>query len=194
MGLAQTPERAEITSVTLDGTGCDRTRAAVSLSPDFKDLSVLFDDYALEIGQGTPLGAISGLQKDCRIHLNLSIPRGWQMAFKAVDYRGYANLPASAWGFHRFSAILPQSPVASMREVRHRGPIDDEYTFRSEVKPSRYVWSPCNLTEQRITLVSQLAINYFPQSSDRSQAILALDSADLSTKQNLSVVWRTCAK
>ncbi len=79
-----------------------------------------------------------------------------------------------------------------MREVMHKGPINQDYTFHTEVKPGRETYSPCNQTRQRVTLYSQMAVNYFPNTTDRSIAQIAVDSTDLSVKQKFSVVWRQC--
>lgn len=192
--LAQSaPEKAEITGVQVQGSGCDASNTSITLSPDLKDMSVLFDNYSVEIGLGSAAGIVNGLQKNCQILVDISIPRGWQYAFKAVDYRGFVALPASAWAFHRFTTIVPNAPIVTAKEVTHNGPLNGNYTYHTEVKPGRETYSPCNQTQQRITLLSQMAVNFFPRTTDRSNAILALDSADTSFKQDLTIVWRQCS-
>lgn len=188
-----TPEGAVITSVQLQGTGCEETTATVSLSPDSKDLSVLFDNYSVEIGQGSSNPSLLTAQKNCRIFIDMNLPRDWQFAFKAVDYRGFVAVPASAWAFHRFTYVAPNQLISSMREASLQGPQNKDYTVHVEQKTERLTWSPCGQNSQRIQLLSQLAVQYFPRSTDRSLAQISLDSADASFRQNFSVEWRKCS-
>lgn len=189
---AQTPSQAEILSVQLTGSGCDASRAAVTLSPDLKDLSILFDDYAVEIGHGTSAGNALKAQKNCHIHIDVGVPDGWQFAFKYTDYRGFAALPASAWAFHRYSVVSQGQVIPSMREAQLKGPFNDSYQMRVEIKPERRVWSPCNGRVRRVQLVSQLGVAYYPRTSDRSIAQIVLDSNDTSLQNSFGVEWRRC--
>ncbi len=187
-----TPEGAQVLAVQVEGTGCDQTTAAISLSPDARDLSVLFDNYTVEIGQGSQNPSLLKAQKNCRIFIDMNIPMGWQFAFRAVDYRGFAAVPSSAWAFHRFSYIAPNQLISSLREASITGPQNKDYAVHFEQKPSRLTWSPCGQPQQKIQLLSQLGVQYFPRSSDRSLAQISLDSADASFRQNFSIEWRRC--
>lgn len=188
-----TPDHADILGVQVQGSGCDMSKTSITLSPDLKDMSVIFDDYVAEIGQGTQAEKALRLQKDCQILVDINIPQGWQFAFKSIDYRGFVALPASAWALHRFSAIVPNAPIASMREAQIQGPFNDNYVVHTDVKPTRMVWSPCNQTQQRVTLLSQLSVSYFPNTTDRSIAQIVLDSGDASVRQSFGVEWRQCS-
>ncbi|MFZ4403776.1 MAG: DUF4360 domain-containing protein [Pseudobdellovibrionaceae bacterium] len=190
-GAQTTPPNAAISTVDVVGNGCSAANTSITLSPDFKDLSVLFDNYSVEIGQGSNITQTQ-LQKNCQIRLRISIPANWSFAFKAIDYRGFAALPASSWGFHRFTYINSLQQVSSMREATIKGPFNQDYQVHIEQKPERMVWTPCGLKEHPITLYSQLGVSFLPRSTDRSLAQLALDSADLSVKQSFSMVWRQC--
>lgn len=187
------PERAEIRSVTMTGNGCEESSANVSISPDFKDLSLLFDNHSVEIGQGSPNEKITTLQKNCRVNIEVNVPPGWQYAFKSVDYRGFVSLPQSAWGFHRLATMSANSIVPSLREVIHRGPLNQDYTFHVESRPDRYVWSTCITGSHTMILYSQLGVSFYPRLSDRSNAIVSLDSKDFSMRQSVGMVWRQCS-
>ncbi len=186
------PESAQINQVTLTGTGCDEASASASLSPDAKDLSLLFDNYLVEIGQGSSSPKAMTAQKNCRVDIDITVPRGWQYAFKSVDYRGFVSLPASAWGFHRIATMSANSIVPSLREVTHMGPLDQEYTFRVDTRPDRRIWSTCLTGSHRMILYSQLGVSFYPRSSDRTLATVNLDSQDFSAKQSLGLEWRRC--
>lgn len=187
-----TPEGAQVVAVQVQGSGCDQTTAAITLSPDAKDLSVLFDNYSVEIGQGSAEPARTSAQKNCKIFVDMNIPMGWQFAFRAVDYRGFMALPSSAWAFHRFTYIAPNQLISSLREATLNGPQNKDYAVHVEQRKERLVWSPCGQSQQKIQLLSQLGVQFFPRSTDRSLAQISLDSADASFRQNFSIEWRQC--
>lgn len=187
------PERAEIRNVTMSGSGCEDAAASASISPDFKELSLLFDNHLVEIGNGSPNPRLMSLQKNCRVDVDLYVPRGWQYAFKSVDYRGFAALPASAWGFHRLATLSGNAVVPTLREVMHKGPINNDYTFHVESRPDRYAWSSCITGNHRMIFYSQLGVSFYPKLTDRSNAIVSLDSKDFSMRQSVGLVWRRCS-
>ncbi len=191
--LAQTgPEGARITDVQVRGSGCDMAETAVVLSPDLKDLSLFFDRYVVEIGQGSENPNLLKLTKDCQIQVQMQIPDGWQMAFKGADYRGFVSLSAQGTAFHRFSILQEGAPIVSMKEAFLKGEMNEDYYVRSEVRPERITWSPCLNGLTTINLMSQLGVSLNPRSSDRSLTQIVLDSSDTSFKQTLSVGWKRC--
>lgn len=186
------PESAEIRYIKMSGSGCEDSAISASISPDFKDLSLFFDNHSVEIGDGSDNPNLTRLQKNCRIDVKIAVPDGWQYAFKSVDYRGFVALPASAYGFHRMAALSANGIVPTLREVIHRGPIFDLYTFHVEASPTRYVWSSCSSGVQTMTFLSQLGVGFYPKMSDRSNAIVSLDSKDFSMRQDIGLVWKKC--
>jgi hypothetical protein len=185
------PESAEIRNVTMSGNGCEESSASVTISPDYKDLSILFDNHSVEIGAGSNNKYLT-LQRNCRVDVDIFVPHGWQYAFKSIDYRGFASLPASAWGFHRLATMSANSIVPSLREVMHKGPINNEYTFHIDTRPDRYVWSTCITGSHSMIFYSQLGVSFYPKMSDRSNALISLDSKDFSMRQSIGMVWRKC--
>lgn len=187
------PSSARIINVALSGSGCDANTTNVVLSPDNGDLSVLFDNYGVEIGQGSINPGSRKIQKDCKLSVDFEIPTGWSFAFHYVDYRGFAGLPAGSWGFQRLSYVTSLRQVSSARELTLNGPYNDVYTMRSMQRPERLAWTPCNGSVQRVELLSQLSVNYLPTSNSTVLAQMALDSADLSMTQNFGVLWKRCS-
>lgn len=187
------PPGVEILSTQLRGSGCDFNNVSVSLSPNGTDLSLLFDDYGVELGTASLQPNQMTQIKDCQIVLQVKIPEGWQMAFKAVDYRGYVNLPQSgASAFHRFSILQHGAPIVSMREAAITGPINDDYYVRAEIRPDRLTWSQCLRDQTQIILASQLGVRLNPRAAKPDLVQLLLDSSDVSLQQNLTVGWRPC--
>ena len=194
IALAQTvPTGAAITDVRIGGSGCDMKNASVVLSPDLLDMSVFFDEYTVEIGQGSKNPNALKAQKNCNVDIQMQIPDGWQMAFKGVDYRGFVLLSSQGTAFQRFSILQEGAPIVSMREAALQGPVNQDYHVRSEIRPERITWSPCLKGLTMVHLLSEIGVSLNPRSTDRSLTQIVLDSADTSFKQNLSIGWRRCA-
>ena len=192
--FAQVPENAMISDVQLAGNGCNSNSASVILSPDLKDLSVLFDNYIAEIGAGTKNPNARQDRTVCNLRLKMSIPQGWQYAFKSVDYRGFVNLPSQTVATHRLTFVTSGQPIPSLRDANHTGPKVENYTLSFEVKPARYVWSPCGVTQHPININSDLSIMYMTAKANHEQAQIMIDSADFSSRQTIGLAWRRCAK
>ncbi|MGZ3804513.1 MAG: DUF4360 domain-containing protein [Pseudobdellovibrionaceae bacterium] len=202
MTLGQTmevPEHVRILSAQTVGTGCEATQTAVSFSPDLLDLSVLFSNYNLELGAGTPEPMAAVQQKNCQINVEIEVPAGWALAIKSVDYRGYAHLPVGATAKHRFSYRTDGMPPAMLREAPLEGPLDQAYFFRLEQPLSERPFTPCGPPNIHLRLGSQMLLKYPPASPHRygearETALLSLDSADLSLKQDFQIEWQRCGR
>ncbi|MFN3697822.1 MAG: DUF4360 domain-containing protein [Pseudobdellovibrio sp.] len=194
LALTQIVEAQSVTirGVRMTGSGCEQASADAATTPDGKTLSVLFDNYKVEIGQGSENPQSNSLKKNCRILIDVDVPSGYQFGLSQTDYRGFAALPASAYGMHRFTQIVPNQPIASMREAQITGPIAEDYTVTIKQKPGRFVYSPCNKPIQTIELLSELAVAYLPNKSDRSIAQINLDSVDTGVNSSFTLSWRKC--
>src|SRR4051812_29902908 len=86
------------------GSGCPAGSAAAVLSPDGKNLSILFDQYQALAG-GT-----SGLQFDrkaCSVAIPVHVPQGYSVSILKIDYRGFNAIPSggsSTFGVEYFFA------------------------------------------------------------------------------------------
>jgi len=185
-------QSVSIRGVRMVGTGCQTTAADAATTPDGKTLSILFDNYKVEIGQGSENPQLTSLKKNCRILIDLDVPAGYQFGLSQTDYRGFAALPASAYGMHRFTHIAPNQPIVSMREAQLVGPVADDYSVSVKQKPGRFVYSPCNTRFQTLELLSELSVAYLPNKSDRSIAQINLDSADTGVDSSFTLTWRKC--
>jgi len=185
-------QSVSIRGVRMVGTGCERTAADAATTPDGKTLSILFDNYKVEIGQGSENPQLTSLKRNCRVLIDVDVPTGYQFGLSQTDYRGFAALPASAYGMHRFTHLVPNQPIASMREAQLTGPVADDYTVSIKQKPGRFVYSPCNQAVQTIELLSELSVAYLPNKSDRSIAQINLDSVDTGVNSSFTLSWRKC--
>jgi len=181
-----------IRGVRLSGSGCGPATASAVTTTDGKTLSVIFDNYSVEIGQGSANPQAQTLQKNCRVMVDVDVPAGFQYALEQTDYRGFVAMPASAYGMHRFVQNVPSQPIVSMREAQLRGPLNQNYQVSMKQKPGRYIYSACNAKMQTIDLMSQLMVAYLPNTTDRSIAMINLDTIDTNVASSFQFSWRRC--
>lgn len=185
-------QNVTIRGVRLSGSGCDAASASAAMTADGSTLSVLFDNYSAEIGEGSQNPQATSLKKDCHVLIDVDVPFGYQYAINQTEYRGFAAMTKSAYGLHRFSQIIPGAPIVSMREAQLTGPLNSNYNVIVATKPGREVYSQCNNKSQTIDLFSQLQIAYLPNTKDRSIAMINLDSVDTGVNSKFKLIWRKC--
>ncbi|MBC7466686.1 MAG: DUF4360 domain-containing protein [Bdellovibrio sp.] len=181
-----------IRGVRLSGSGCDSAASSATVTPDGQTLSLLFDNYGIEIGQGSSNPQATSLQKDCRVLIDIDVKAGVQYALQQTDYRGFAAIPASATAMHRFTQVVPNQPIASMREAILTGPQSGDYAVSVIQKPGRLIYSACNTKSQTIELLSTLSVQYLRGTSDRTMAMINLDSIDTGLASSFKLSWRPC--
>lgn len=182
-----------IRGVRLSGSGCSAATATAVTTADGKMLSVLFDNYGVEIGQGSSNPNTQTAQKNCNVMIDVDVPFGYQYALDQTEYRGFAALPRSAYGMHRFTQVIPGVGMPpSMREAQLTGPVSQNYSVVVTQRPGREVYSACNNRNQTIHLLSQLQVAYLPRTTDRSIAMINLDSIDTGVNSRFRLIWRTC--
>lgn len=181
-----------IHDVRLTGTGCSNADASATATEDGRVLSVLFDNYIVEIGKGSTNPQSTILQKDCRVLIDIDVTPGYQYALESTEYRGFSALPSNAYGMHRFTQIIPGQPIVSVREAQLTGPINQNYHVIQRQKPGRYVFSNCSQSRQTLEIMSQLMVAYRPKTSGRDIAMINLDSVDTGVVSSFNLVWQRC--
>ncbi len=192
MGLAANAQDISIRGVRVTGTGCSQTTANAVATEDGRTLSVLFDNYAVEIGNGSANPQSRSVQKDCRVLIDIDVTPGYQYALESTEYRGFSALPSYATGMHRFTQIIPGQPIVSVREAQLRGPINANYSVIQRQKPGRYIYSSCSQFSQTLEIMSQLNVAYLPKTTGRDLAMINLDSIDTGVESRLNLVWKRC--
>lgn len=192
------PQLAQAQSVTirgvrLAGNGCSDSTASAAMTADGKILSLIFDNYGVEIGDGSQNPHARSMQRNCRVMIDVDVPAGYQYALEQTDYRGFVALPATAHGFHRFVQNIPGEPVPGMREAQLMGPLNQNYHVSVRQKPGRLVYSRCNAGQDTIDLMSQLMVQYLPgKQNSRELAMINLDTIDTQVASSFVLSWRRC--
>jgi hypothetical protein len=164
------------------GTGCPANSASVSLSPDQSALSILFDQYVVEAGNGRTMD-----RKSCNIAIPVHVPQGYSISVFQVDYRGFNSLPAGARSMFNVEYFF-----AGSRGVRQTksffGPAADLYELTDNLTAEAVVWSACGAdTNLRVNTSMLVQTN-----RARQQAMATVDSADVTAGLVYHVSWRRC--
>ncbi len=194
LGMAQfaTAQSVAIRGVRLAGSGCNQATASAATTSDGRILSIIFDNYSVEIGEGSANPQARSMQRDCRVMIDVDVPAGYQYALEQTDYRGFVALPAGAYGLHRFTQNVPNQPIVSMREAQLNGPMNQNYQVSIKQKPGRFIYSACNTKTQTIDLMSQIMVGYLPNSNTRALAMINLDTIDTQVASSFVLNWRRC--
>lgn len=164
------------------GTGCPAGSASVTLSPDNTALSILFDSYVAEAGNGRRVD-----RKSCNISVPVHVPQGYSVSVFQVDYRGFNSVPRG--GQARFDAEYFWAGARGPRISRtFVGPYNDVYTVSDGLIASAMVWSPCGASVNLRVNTSMMA-----QTNARQEQTLAtVDSADITSGVIYHLQWRRC--
>jgi hypothetical protein len=167
------------------GTGCPAGSASVTLSPDYKSLSLIFDSYVAEAG------ASSGRtldRKTCSIAIPIYIPQGLSVSIIRIDYRGYVALPNSYASASFNSEYFFAGSTGPRFSKSWRGRTDTNYLFNNDLALSASVWSPCGESVNMRVNTSMLVRN----SVYNSDALATVDSADFAAGIVYQLQWRRC--
>jgi len=92
---ADVPKDITIQSVKYAGSGCPAGSVASTLSNDKTLLTLAFDTYVAQSGQGIKTAEN---RKNCNLILQLKYPSGYQYSLFTADYRGFASIGAGSTG------------------------------------------------------------------------------------------------
>jgi hypothetical protein len=165
------------------GTGCPDGSASVTLSPDAKSLSILFDEYYVEAGGSTNK---SFERKNCNIAIPVHVPQGLSVSILTIDYRGYNNIPTGGK-----STFAVEYFFAGQRGPKFQksfnGALDEEYLITNKLQASALVWSACGADVNLRTNSSILV-----QTKQNKEALATVDSQDVSAAIVYQLQWKNC--
>lgn len=165
------------------GTGCPNGTAAATVSPDGKELSILFDQFVVEAGKSTGKRLD---RKNCNIAIPVHVPGGYSVSIFAVDYRGFNALPRGTRS--QFTAEYFFAGQRGPRSIRDfTGPQDKDYLVTDQLMASALVWTACG---DDVTL--RVNASLLVQAPSGSDALATLDSADVSSGIIYRLQWRRC--
>ncbi len=165
------------------GNGCPAGSASVTLSPDQKSLTLIFDQYLVEAGGVNPRTA----RKSCNIAIPVHVPNGLSVSIIAVDYRGFNSLPSGARSL--FNAEYFFAGGRGPRVTRtFQGPLTQDYLIHNDLAVGAIVWSRCGESVNLRVNTSMTAIS----NSRLDDVLSTVDSADFRAGIIYRLQFRRC--
>lgn len=165
------------------GSGCPQGTVSATLSPDQKQLSLIFDEYLVEAGGDFR----KNVRKNCNIAIPVHVPQGFSISIVDVDYRGYVSLPRGA-----SARLSTEYFFAGRRGPRFnktfRGYTDEDFDFSNQIGIGALVWSACG-ADTILRVNSSMLVR-----SNRSneEALAIVDSADFDAGIIYQLQWKRC--
>ncbi len=164
------------------GSGCPAGSASVALTDDQKALSILFDQYSAQAGDGVSLD-----RKSCNLAIPVHVPQGYSLAVYEVDYRGFASVPRGAQG--RFNVEYFFAGATGPRSAQvFNGPTDRDFLIEHNLGVEAVIWSRCG--EDVILRVNSSLLARTNRNQDPT--LMSIDSADLKSRLVYHVQWKRC--
>lgn len=165
------------------GTGCPDGSASVTLSPDAKSLSILFDEYYVEAGGSTNKSLD---RKSCNIAIPVHVPQGLSVSILTIDYRGYNSLPSGARSVFNVEYFFAGARGPTFSKT-FNGKLDKDYLITNKLKASALVWSKCGAD---VNLRTNSSIRV--QTKQNKEALATVDSQDVSAAIVYALQWKKC--
>jgi len=169
-----------------EGSGFLSGLINVILSADARALTIVFDDYKIEISSETrPV-----ISKFCHLTIPIHIPFGWQFSVIDVIHIGGATLDQGVKAkFTEHYNFIGQKPLKVTRMIH--GPEDIEYTFVDKFNIKSFSWSPCGRgKEVKLHLRSRIQLNNIR--NRKGYGLVDRESTDLDINQTYRFSWRKC--
>ncbi len=173
----------ELGEPTYGGTGCPMGTAAIALSPDQSQLSILFDQYVVEAG-----GSKTVDRKNCNIAIPIHVPQGYSISVMQIDYRGFLALPSGSRAQLSVNYFLPGAGRGVNSSKTFYGPSTSDYLKQDNLGLQAIVWSACGAD----TILRANTSLFAQTNSRREQALATVDSADVSSGLIYHLQWRQC--
>jgi len=165
------------------GTGCPDGSVSVTLSPDAKSLSLLFDQYQVAVGGETHK---SFDRKSCNIAIPVHVPQGLSVSVLKIDFRGFNQLPQLATSQFNVEYFFAGTRSPSYKQV-FRGPIAEDYLINNNLTVQAIAWSGCGAD---VNLRTNSSIRV--QTVSNREAMTSIDSEDVSAGIVYQLQWRPC--
>jgi hypothetical protein len=165
------------------GTGCPAGTVSVTLSPDTKSLSLLFDQYQVAVGGQT--GKYFD-RKSCNIAISVHVPQGMSVSVLKIDFRGFNQLPQSASSQFNVEYFFADTRGPSFTR-RFRGPIAEDYLINNSLAVKAIVWSGC---EEDVNLRTNSSMRV--QTVANRETMSLIDSEDINAGIIYQLQWRQC--
>lgn len=166
------------------GTGCPAGTVSVTLSPDAKSLSLLFDKYQVAVGGAT---GKSFDRKSCNIAIPVHVPQGLSVSILKIDFRGFNQLPQAASSQFNVEYFFAGTRGPAFQR-RFSGPLQEDYLINNELAVQAIVWSGCG-ADVNLRTNSSMRV----QTVANKEAMASIDTEDVKAGIIYQLQWRPCS-
>lgn len=166
------------------GTGCPANSASVTVAPDAKSLSILFDQFVVQAGGNTGRNLD---RKTCNLAVPVHIPQGYSVSVFQIDYRGFNSLPYGAYSRFNVEYFFAGTQGPSYQK-RFDGELEEQYLLRNMLAASAVSWSACG---ESVILRANTGMMVRSNNAN-DEALATVDSADVSSGLVFNLQWRRC--
>ncbi|MDH5580881.1 MAG: DUF4360 domain-containing protein [Bdellovibrionales bacterium] len=161
------------------GNGCPAGSASVTLSPDAKSLSIIFDEFITETNRRKPID-----RKSCNLAIPVHVPQGLSVSIIDIDYRGFVSLPSRSFARIKSEYFFAGSKGPILRKL-FKGKVEKDFLLSASLAMSSLVWSACGEDVN-------LRVNTSLFLKSKKEALAALDSVDMNAGLVYHLKWRRC--
>ena len=165
------------------GTGCPDGTVSVTLSPDQKSLSLLFDQYQVSVGGET---GKSFDRKSCNIAIPVHVPQGLSVSILKIDFRGFNHLPSSGTSQFNVEYFFAGTKGPAFQK-KFSGPLDEDYLINNELVAKAIVWSGCG---EDVNLRTNSSMRV--KTVSNKEAMASIDTEDVNAAIVYQLQWRDC--
>ncbi len=169
------------------GSGCPQGSVGITLSPDSKVLSMIFDEYIAEAGKSVN----KTLQrKTCNLSVPISVPQGMSVSILKVDYRGYVYAPKGTTATFNVEYFLKSfnGSTTGPKVTKAFTNFDNEYMISNQLALSATVWSACG-EDVNLRVNSSMTAR---SNSKKDDILATVDSTDIAAGIIYQLQWKTC--
>ncbi|MBL6988357.1 MAG: DUF4360 domain-containing protein [Bacteriovoracaceae bacterium] len=210
---SQMSNSIQVTAPNYSGTGCPDGSASVTLSPDKRSISMIFDEFIVEAGgeEGDANAArrssrngrtvvvrntAKRQRKDCVLNIPFQVPEGFRAKIVRIDYRGFNMIPEG--GKNIYTTRYTFFDNATGRRISNSvtrfsnfvGPLDDDYTMTSELYTNE-AWSGCGKNFNMNVRIAAISST----NRDLEETMATVDSVDTvreDSKLEYHMLWEKC--
>lgn len=164
-----------IHSISANGSACPEGSAAITLAPDHRSFSVLFDQAVAQSSSDNPSD-----DKICELTIVSKVPAGWKINLHTNDFRGFSQVDKGSQALQRTSyyQLTPRRTWTLLKRGKKafKPGFNDNYTLTQKLPVAQWKKQVCQDHLETITVQIQLAS--WSRTHKSTMAQLALDSFD----------------
>lgn len=171
------------------GTGCPQGTVGITLSPDSKVLSMIFDAYVAEAGKS--IGKTLQRQT-CNLSVPIHVPQGMSVSILKVDYRGYVYAPKGTSAQFSVEYFLKSfnGQTTGPKSEKTFSNYDNEYMISNQLGLQAVVWSACG-EDVNLRVNSSMTAK---TNAKKDDVLATVDSVDIAGGIIYQLQWQKCKK